>query len=448
MSAHRRVVAALVGVALAATPGMVEAQTQMQPTAAPATSPVPNGPPAAPQPTLEDLRAQLDALQRQNAAQQAELERLRTMIEGQQPAANANQQPQNPAGAAAVPPGPAAPPGGATLQQPNPTPTPAGVRSAPVAGSVESVYQQQNAATFVRKLTITPSFAQTYSDSQYFTLNGFLALGAVFLGNIDVTQQRSDLSILNVDGTYGLSDRLSLEASLPYYLRSSTFSSVGANETGSQPSQNTVATNAFGDAQLGAYYRIQRETLKSPGITLNAHVSIPTGVGPFGIKLASDQANSSLMYPQKLPTGSGVFGYQVGAAFVKTDDPAIFFGGVNYYIQTPGHFADLSVTQGTITPGTALPGNGLQYQLGTAFALNDKTSLSFAFSDTITQQIRLKPDGGAYSSVIASGTNAAVFDISTGFAYNEHQTIVTDIGLGLTRDAPNFQLNLRFPHQF
>ncbi len=398
-----------------------------QPTSQAPTAPSGVAPTATP--SADALRAfasRLDALQQQNSAQKGEIERLRAQISQIR-------------GTDAVAPG-----GGGTETLPSST----ALKSAPNSHSVETVYQQQNVA-FNPRLTLTPSVTTAYSDNRFFTLNGFLALNAIFLGNVNVTQQRSDVKIASLDATYGLSPRLQLEANVPYYVRTSNFSSVGANFAGQLPSEDVVHSGGIGDVQLGAFYQLHRETRSSPGITLNGHVSLPTGRAPYGIRLITDTSNTNLVYPAILPTGSGVLGYEVGFNLVKTSDPAIFFGGINYYAQTSAHFDDLQFSlSGVKTPGFAMPGDALQFQIGTAFALNDKTSLSFGFIETATNSARVHPDRGVATTIVGSATNAAVLDSSAGFASNAHQTLITDLQFGLTQDAPNFQLGFRFPTRF
>ena len=154
-----------------------------------------------------------------------------------------------------------------------------------------------------------------------------------------------------------------------------------------------------------------------------------------------------MQFPGFLPTGSGSLGYEVGASFVKTTDPAIFFGGANIYDSTPTHVRDLSTSDLVKQPGTAKPGSAIQFQPGTAFALNEKTSLSFAFDDIHTNDARVTLLGGKPQSIVGSATNAAYLSISTGYARDAHQTLITEFDLGLTQDAPNFQFNVRLPHR-
>ena len=388
---------------------------------------------------IHALEARLADLQQETAANRGELERLRAQIARLLGISTA---PVAQATTVATPLVPVAP------AQGEPVGDQVALKRPPTQRSVESIYEQHN-LSFAPKLTVTPSITTTYSDNRFFTLNGFLALNAIFLGNVNVTQARNDLRIAQLDATYGITPRLQLEASVPYYMRSAKYSSVGANFAGALPSEDTTRSNGVGDVQVGAYYALKHESATAPGITLNGHVSLPTGRAPYGIALLSDPSNTNLMYPATLPTGSGVIGYEAGASFVKSSDPAIFFGGVNYYAQTMGHFPDLQFSPtGKKTPGSASPGNAIQYQLGTAFALNDKASLSFSFISTIADATRFHPDGGHTTSVVGSSTNATVLDISAGFASNHRSTLITDLQLGLTQDAPNFQLQFRFPTKF
>lgn len=326
-------------------------------------------------------------------------------------------------------------------------PTAAPTGRVPSESSIDTLYQNQN-ALFARGLTVTPSFTQVYSDSRFFTLNGFLALGAIFLGNINVSRQKSDVSVFNVGTTYGVTPRFQLSANLPYIYRAATYSTVGANGSGTQPSEVRQSFGDLADASVGVFYQAATETPKRPNIIVNAQVTLPTGKPPYGIKIVTDKLNSNLMYPQILTTGQGVVGLSGGASFIKTVDPVIFFGGANYYHNFPGRFNDISSDANQFVPGFAKPGEAVSYNVGTAFALNERSNLAFSFADTIQGETLLKPDGAkTYQHVVGSGSNAAVFNIGTTYVVNRRSSVQVQVGLGLTQDAPSFQINLRLPHK-
>ena len=378
------------------------------------------------------LRAHIQELEQRTAIQQHDLEILRRRLDQLTSASQTS---------------PIAPVVRTASLTSSSPPTTGPERRPPAESSVDNVYQAHN-ALFSRGLTLTPSFAEAYSDSRFFTLNGFMAMGAIFLGNINVSQQKSNISIFSLNATYGLTDRLQLSATLPYLRRDTAYTTVGANDSSSQPSEVKRGYNNFGDANVGVFYQAMRETSKRPNVIVNAQVTIPTGRSPYGIKLVQDTKNTNLTYPSSMPTGQGVYGISTGVTLLKTLDPAVFFGGINYYYNVPSSFGDISTDPHSTVPGMASPGNSLGLNLGTAFAINDRTSLSFALQDTYTANSRIKAAGAAWQDVVGSSANAAVLNIGMSYAVNQKLSWATQLGIGLTHDAPNFQLNMRFPHRF
>jgi hypothetical protein len=317
--------------------------------------------------------------------------------------------------------------------------------TAPPAAAVKAVYQQQN-ALFNKGLTLTPSAAYTYGDNRFFTLNGFMALGAIFLGNIDVSRQQSSVYEPNLNVAYAVSNRLQFDATVPFVYRSSTFSSQGAQSSTAQTSARTVNSGALGDINAGLYYELPRSSLGGPATVLSAHVTMPTGVSPYGIKVYQDSFNNNLSYVNSLPTGQGAWGVQVGATMIKTLDPAVVFGGVTLGYNFAGHYRDISPYDGTTQPGSVQPGSSLSFDAGTAFSLNDRLSTSFSFQDSVVGSLRERPDGQPWSSVVGSALNAAVFNIGATYAVSKDVSYQVVLGIGVTQDAPNFQVNLRVPH--
>lgn len=317
----------------------------------------------------------------------------------------------------------------------------------PAQQSVQSVYEQQN-ALFTKGLTITPGATYTYGDNRFFTLNGFMALGAIFLGNIDVSRQQNSVFTPTMNLTYGINKRLQLDMTVPFVVRQSTYSSAGAQSSSQQVSEKEVKNAGLGDVNFGFFYQLRQRRLDAPIVVVNAHVTAPTGTTPYGIKVVQDSSNNNLSYVKSLPTGVGVWNASAGASVIKTVDPAILFAGVNYYYNFPGHYKDISPYEGTTTPGTVQPGNALSFSLGTAFSLNDRMSATFSFQDTMVGSERLRADGAPWQSVGGSSMNAGVFNIGTTYAINRHVSWQMMLGIGVTHDAPNFQLSMRFPHSF
>lgn len=403
-------------------------------------------PALAGQPTL---RQQMQSLQRQVRRlekRSARDERRIRELEGRPPAGIAPAAPASPVFRAASAPVIRPQAREAALAMPAPVvPQTTYGATAPPAAAVKAVYEQQN-ALFKKGLTLTPATAYTYGDNRFFTLNGFMALGAIFLGSIDVSRQQSSLYEPNVNVAYAVSNRLQFDTTVPFVYRSSTFSSQGAQSSSAQTSARTVNSGALGDINVGAYYELPRTTLGGAATVLNAHVTMPTGLSPYGIKVYQDSFNNNLSYVNSLPTGQGAWGVQFGATMIKTLDPAIVFGGVTLGYNFAKHYGDISPYPGTTQPGSVQPGAAMSFDLGTAFSLNDRMSTSFSFQDSVVGSLRERPDGQPWSSVVGSALNAAVFNIGATYAVNKNVSYQVVLGIGVTQDAPNFQVNLRVPH--
>lgn len=74
--------------------------------------------------------------------------------------------------------------------------------------------------------------------------------------------------------------------------------------------------------------------------------------------------------------------------------------------------------------------------------------MSFSVSDLIARRSRIKSDGGDWTDVKSSDANAAYFNVGMTLAASENLTIVPNLSIGLTDDAPDFTFSLKFPYYF
>ncbi|MFP4906178.1 hypothetical protein ACLFKT_45200, partial [Paraburkholderia sp. BR14261] len=87
----------------------------------------------------------------------------------------------------------------------------------------EAVVQREHAPLFDHKLTLDWGISDSYYDRRQLQLSGFLALDAIFLGNINLGQTKSHTITADLDTRYGLTDRMSIDVDVPYVYRHSTF---------------------------------------------------------------------------------------------------------------------------------------------------------------------------------------------------------------------------------
>mgnify|MGYP001947807356 FL=1 len=177
-------------------------------------------------------------------------------------------------------------------------------------------------------------------------------------------------------------------------------------------------------------------------------VKAPTGRHPYGIKLQRQADNDNLNIPDSLPTGNGVWAATAGLAVVKTLDPAVVFANLAYTHHFDRDFSDISPQEGIRVPGSVKLGDYFQFGLGMAFALNERMSLSMSFSELVSRSSRIRYQGSSWQTVNGSDANAAYFNIGMTMAASDRLTIVPNLSIGLTPDAPDFSLSLKFPYYF
>jgi hypothetical protein len=314
---------------------------------------------------------------------------------------------------------------------------------------IEQITQQEHAPLFERQFTLETGITYARFDRRFLSLSGFLALDAIFLGQINLQQTRSDAFTFDLTGRYGLTDRLSVDLNLPWLYRRNAFIEGGANGTASSSSQAIVSAGDIGDVNAGLYYQLWRETDKLPDIVGSMRVRSPTGREPYGIKFTNpDPNNSNLTVPDTLPTGTGVWTTQLGLSLLKTSDPLVLFANVGYNYNFDRHFEDISPTANVQQPGKVSLGNSWQWGAGFAVAFNERASVSFSLSHQIGMATRVRSDGQPWQTVVGSDYSAATFQTGLTYQLSDALFMIGSVGIGVTPDAPDFTVGVKFPYRF
>jgi hypothetical protein len=315
--------------------------------------------------------------------------------------------------------------------------------------SVEDVLQQEH-AVFDRKFTLENGLTYTRYDRKQLTLNGFLALDAIFLGNIAVENVESDTLTYNLAGRWGVTPNLTLNLDVPYLARRTTYQKGGAGGAAAVVAEESVTGGDIGDITASMNWRLFTERGARPDTVLTVSATGPTGRSPYGIdwRVLERDADDFIRFavPSQQPTGNGVWAGSVGLSMVKTADPAILFGNFGYSYSFARDFADLDNNPDTVNPGRVRLGDAFYYGAGVAFAFNERTSLSMSYSQRITSKARIRADSDMkWQKVIGSDANAASFNLGVTYALSRRSTLVTLLGIGLTPDAPDFTLTVKIP---
>lgn len=315
--------------------------------------------------------------------------------------------------------------------------------------SVENFLQEEH-ALFSRPLTLQFGFTYSHYDRKELVLDGFLALDAIFLGAVSVDNVESDILTFDMAARYNLTDRWQVGISAPFITRQTVYTKDPQAGTPDPAVDATVdETFELGDITLSTNYKLFAETLDWPDTVWSLRVKAPTGRDPYGIKQVERTVESTtLLFPETLPTGSGVWSASTGFSFVKTTDPAILFANVEYTHHFEESFDDISSVEGVTTPGDVRLGDAFGYGVGVAFAINDRMSMSFSYSQRIQQTSETRAQGGSWTEVTHSDANAATFNTGVTYALGSKWAMSTSLGIGLTPDAPDLSLSVSFPYSF
>lgn len=321
-------------------------------------------------------------------------------------------------------------------------------RKAPAPGEAVEAVAREKQGYFGNRFTIEPGISYSHFDNARINLTGFLALDAIFLGRISLDDVSADIFTFDMTGRYSFSNRLSLDVNVPYLYRRSAFSSGGAGGNSEGVSEATRSDHGLGDVSVGASYRLFHETGGRPDVVLNARLKIPTGRHPFGVALIEvPGSEGNLEVPERLSTGSGVWGASVGLSVLKTLDPMVVYGSATYFRNFARAFADIDEATGN-QPGSARLGSAFQFGAGVAFALNEKSSLNFSYTQRLVGHTSIRRQNQGWQRVANSQANVALLNVGATFSISDKTTLITNLGVGLTSDAPNMVVSLRVPVRF
>ncbi len=315
--------------------------------------------------------------------------------------------------------------------------------------SVDDVKQQQS-ALFNQRLTLENSITYARYDRKQLTLNGFLALDAIFLGNIAIENVESDSLTYNFAARWGLNPRLTLNLDVPYIARKTIYQKGGAGGSAAAIAQEETHGTGIGDVTISANYKLFGERGWRPETVLTGAVTAPTGREPYGLdwKVIERDDDDFIRFavPAKQPTGNGLWQANIGLSAVKSADPAILFGNIGYVRSFKRSFDDIDANPDTVNPGEVVLGDSYYFGAGIAFAFNERTSLSISFSDRMSARASTRYKNGKWMKVIGSDGNAGTLNLGVTYALTSKATFVSMLGIGLTPDAPDFSLAFKVPY--
>ncbi|HYP86448.1 acetate kinase [Variovorax sp.] len=415
------------------------------------------------QQALEAQGRQIEALQRQLADQEA---RYREM----QQKANAAQEARKPtvrapgtaeaaaatAGAAAAA-APAAASGtttGAAAAAPDAgaeRPVRVGVAPAKqeVAPPMAQIFDEPSILTPRGRFALEPSFQYSYSSNDRVALVGYTVIPAILIGLIDVREVKRNMMVPALTGRWGVTNKMELEAKLPYVIRSD--STVSREVFTGAAVDNVFDTkgNGIGDVELAMRYQLFSARENWPYLVGGLRFKSRTGKDPFEVptdcvtRCLGNTTGTGL--PLEAPTGSGFYSWQPSLTFLYPSDPAVFFGGISYTYNVGRDNVSRMLQNGESEMlGSIKPGDVWGMNFGMGLSINERSSFSIGvelYSIGPTKQ----NDETVRGSV---RTQLASLLLGYSFRMSDRTNVNVSVGAGLTRDTPDLTLTLRVPMTF
>jgi hypothetical protein len=379
--------------------------------------------------TVRQLQQQLDQQQRALGAQKAALKRTRQQLERLK---IQSQTPQKTASPETT---------GTTEGQPQQVGKAPSSSQKEKAAKVAPILEQPGVLTPAGHFELEPSLQYNYSTNSRVALVGYTVIPAITIGLIDIREVNSTTAVAALTARYGLTNRLEMEAKVPYLYRhdeSTARPLAGTNHE----EVFTASGHDLGDVEFALRYQFNQGGPAFPYFIGSLRAIFPTGKGPFDVDYVPEaETPAGMSLPEELPTGSGSYGIEPGLQVIYPSDPAVFFAGINY-LWWFKHNVDQDIGSNHI--GEVDPGDSIKLNFGMGLAINTHSSFSMGYQHVYIEKTRF--DG----HVPLAATDTQLSQLLFGYSYqlSPDTSFNLSVAAGLTHDTPDVELTLRVPIMF
>ena len=330
--------------------------------------------------------------------------------------------------------------GGSAPPEATPTAAPQGpVGEAPPestqTSTVDALPEGQNALLGAGRLVIEPSFEFSQSSGNRLVFRGVEIVTGIQIGLIEANDSARNTLSFSVALRYALTDRLEVEARIPYVYRDDRVTTLSQNSTTTTQTFNLNGSD-IGDVELSARYQLTRGRNGGPIFVAGARVKSTTGAGPFDVERDAQGVAS------ELATGSGFWSVQGSLSMLYPTDPAVLFANVSYMYNAPD---TIDQTYGAVTVGEVDPGDSIGFGFGFGFAMNPRFSTSLGYSHSYVLPTETELNG-----TVQESTELQVGSMQLGLSFraSERLTLSAGVDFGVTEDAPDVRVSFRAPFRW
>jgi len=205
---------------------------------------------------------------------------------------------------------------------------------------------------------------------------------------------------------YGLMDGLELNINLPYGYAEQKIESIGGSTR-----YNKTDGQGLRDIRVGLKYQFLYEDNGKPDLIADISYQAPTGDAPL---LGSDHNH-----------------IEIGATFVKTVDPVVFFGRIGYKWTEEEKNHD--------------PSDEIAFHGGLGLSLNDRVSVNLQSLGTLVMREKRKVNGKQIQSEISEILS---LQVSVTAIISKQLSLEPVVGFGLTDNATDSYVGVNIPYRF
>lgn len=310
--------------------------------------------------------------------------------------------------------------------------------------AVAQIFEQPGILTPPGKLVVEPGLQYGYSSSNRISLVGYTIIPALTIGLIDVREVKRNTFTASLTGRYGLTNRLEIEAKLPYVYRSDSVISRPYNIGASQDSLLESTGSGIGDFEVTGRYQLNDGGLDKPYYVGTLRFKSRTGKDPFEVMTVANSNLAQRELQKELPTGSGFYTLQPGLTVLYPTDPVVFFGGISYQYNFKRSNLSLNTDAGRIPVGEIKPGDVIGVNFGMGLSLNDRSSFSIGYDHASVGKTKQNRSAAVNSVRTELGTLL----IGYSYRFSPNASLNVSLGAGITRDTPDMTLSIRVPITF
>lgn len=322
---------------------------------------------------------------------------------------------------------------------------------------IAQIFEQPGVLTPRGRFVLEPSVQLGYSSTDRVALVGYTVIPAILIGLIDVRQVKTTTTTAILSARYGLTNRLELEARVPYvHVNADTVS----REIFTGSAQDTVFNTSgkgLGDVEMTARYQLNRGGMNKPFYVGWLRYKSRTGKDPFEVvtdcvtRCVANATGTGL--PLESPTGSGFEALQAGLTWLYASDPVVFFGSVSYLHNFERSNVSRTVLTGappdqpqtTTEPiGSIKAGDIVGFNLGMGLALNEKAAISIGYDHSLVG--RTEQGGEPLPGAVRIQLGTLL--LGGSYRFNDRASLNVSLGVGVTRDTPDTTLMVRVPMTF